>query len=114
MVKSGILEHLLWWLGLRRRVRVINDSMSPLLKAGDEVLVDYGAYRRRHPQVDDIVIAQHPTDNDLQIVKRVSGVTDDGDCFLTGDNRLKSRDSFSFGRVSVGLILGRVTSKMPA
>ena len=81
--------------------------MFPLLVAGDEVLVDSRAYRQQQPQIGDIVIAQHPAQADLQIVKRVADVIGDGRYHLQGDNANESSDSL----VPANLILGRVTSK---
>ena len=81
--------------------------MFPLLKAGDEVLVDPRAYRQQQPQIGDIVVAQHPAQADLQIIKRVAEVVENGRFHLKGDNTAESSDSL----VPSNLILGRVTSK---
>lgn len=81
--------------------------MFPLLTAGDEVLVDRRAYRQQPPQIGDIVIAQHPAQADLQIIKRVAEVMGDGRCHLQGDNANESSDVL----IPANLILGRVTSK---
>ena len=107
MHESNLKELLLWILRLRRRYRVTGASMFPLLVAGDEVLVDSRAYRQQQPQIGDIVIAQHPAQADLQIVKRVADVIGDGRYHLQGDNANESSDSL----VPANLILGRVTSK---
>lgn len=83
--------------------------MFPLLTAGDEVLVDHRAYRQQPPQVGDIVVAQHPAQADLQIIKRVAAVGGDGRFHLKGDNPDPAQSSDSL--VLPHLILGRVTSK---
>lgn len=83
----------------------------PLLKPGDEVLIDPLAYRRQPPQPGDIVVAQHPFQSDLRMVKRVKSTLEDGRCYLAGDNPLESSDSRSFGPVTPRHILGRVTSR---
>ena len=85
--------------------------MSPLLEPGEEVLVDLRAYRRQLPRPGDIVVARHPYQQDLRIIKRVVMVTDDGRCRLKGDNVVESTDSRSFGMVPPSQILGRVTSR---
>ena len=87
--------------------------MFPLLKPGEEVLVDTKAYRHRLPEIGDLVVAEHPYRQDLKIVKRVAVVDENGDCFLVGENKLESSDSRSFGFVSSQQIIGRVTSKFP-
>ena len=107
MQDSNFKELLLWLIRLRRRFRVTGASMFPLLTAGDEVLVDPRAYRQQPPQIGDIVVAQHPTQADLQIIKRVAQVMGDGRFHLQGDNANESSDSL----VPPNLILGRVTSK---
>ncbi|MGB0385748.1 MAG: nickel-type superoxide dismutase maturation protease [Ardenticatenaceae bacterium] len=104
-------EFLLWLFRFRQRFRVTNNSMLPLLKPGDEMLVDPRAYRGKSPTPGDIVIAQHPNQTDLQIVKRVASVGEDGRCVLIGDNRRFSSDSRSFGAVDCDLILGRVSCR---
>ncbi len=81
--------------------------MFPLLTAGDEVLVDSRAYRQQPPQIGDIVVAQHPAQADLQIIKRVAEVMGDGRFHLQGDNANESSDTL----IPAAFILGRVTSK---
>ena len=83
--------------------------MFPLLAAGDEVLVDTRAYQQQPPQIGEIVIAQHPAQANLQIIKRVAAVGDDGRFLLKGDNPDPTQSSDSL--VPPSLILGRVTSK---
>ena len=102
-------EMLLWLIGRRRRFRVTGDSMLPLLAAGDEILLDPHVYRRRPPRIDEVVVARHPEQIDLQIVKRIVTVRQDGRCHLTGDNPDPTRNSASV--VSPDLILGQVTSR---
>lgn len=82
--------------------------MFPLLEQGDEVLVDPGAYRHTQPQVGDLVIAQHPAQAGLQIVKRVA-VVENGRFHLKGDNPDPTQSSDVV--VPRALILGRVTSR---
>lgn len=83
--------------------------MRPLLNAGDEVLVDPQAYRSQPPRIGDIVVARHPVQFDLQIIKRIMGVLEDGSYQLLGDNSDPSQNSPC--RVPRKLILGRVTSR---
>ena len=106
-------ELLLWLLRLRQRFCVTGVSMFPLLKPGEDILVDIKAYRHCLPKIDDLVVAKHPHRPDLKIIKRVAFVDKNGDCFLVGENREESSDSRSFGFVSSQQIIGRVTSKFP-
>ena len=85
--------------------------MFPLLKAGDEVLINPRAYTKSLPQAGQLVVAQHPYRNDIKIVKRVTSVSSDGMCYLQGDNALESTDSDSFGRVPLKRIVGQVTGR---
>ena len=111
--ESHIRELLLWLLRLRRRFRITGNSMTPLLKPGDEVLINPGAYRRAPPKPGDIVVARHPYRTDLRLVKRVASVLAGGRCLIEGDNLSESTDSRSFGAVAFEQILGRVTSRFP-
>ena len=119
MVGSNLLstnnykELLLWLLRLRQRFCVTGNSMFPVLKAGEEVLVDTKAYHRCLPEMGDLVIAWHPQKENLRIIKRVLKVDEKGNCFLMGENSLESSDSRSFGLISSQQIIGKVTSKFP-
>lgn len=106
-------ELFLWLLRLRQRFCVTGASMSPLLKAGEEVLVDTRAYSRRLPEIGDLVIAIHPHRQDLRIIKRVVLVDNNGNCFLLGENKVESSDSRYFGLIELRHIIGKVTSKFP-
>jgi nickel-type superoxide dismutase maturation protease len=85
--------------------------MSPLLKAGDEVLVNPRAYVRTLPRPGDVVVARHPYRSGLRLVKRVAAVLENGHCLLEGDNSSESTDSRAFGPLPPEHILGRVTSR---
>lgn len=89
--------------------------MVPTLVAGDEVMVDYRAYRQAPPQVGDVVVAQNPSlpDGNL-VVKRITAVSTDGRFFLQGDNPdpTQSTDSRNYGPVPAHYIRGKVTSKL--
>ncbi|YAI81558.1 MAG: nickel-type superoxide dismutase maturation protease [cyanobacterium endosymbiont of Rhopalodia sterrenbergii] len=106
-------ELLLWLLRFRQRFCVTGASMSPLLKAGEEVLVDTRSYRRRLPEIGDLVVARHPHRQNLKIIKRVVLVDPNGSCFLLGENTVESNDSRHFGIIPLHYIIGKVTSKFP-
>ncbi len=109
MRQSRGKEIFLWLIRLRQRYRVTGASMRPLLTAGDEVLVDPQAYRSQPPRLGDIVIARHPIQTDLQIIKRINAVREDGYYLLHGDNSDPTQSSAFL--VPEWLILGRVTSR---
>lgn len=112
---AGWRELLLWLLRRRSRLRVTGDSMRPTLAPGDVVLIDPRAYRQgRVPAWDDIVVAGHPHQPDLPIIKRVGIVEEDGQCLLLSDNPAAGTDSRHFGTVPARDLRGRVTSKIAA
>ena len=111
--ESNKKELLLWLLRWRQRFCVTGFSMFPVLKPGEEVLVDTRAYRHFLPEIGDLVVAKHPHRQDLRIIKWVALVDEKGNCFLLGENKEESSDSRSFGFVSLQQIIGRVTSKLP-
>lgn len=104
-------EYLLWLLRQRRRFRVSGPSMLPGLQPGEEVLIDPGAYSYCAPSPGDVVVAEHPKQPGLRLIKRVIAVLDTEACLLVGDNPDASTDSRNFGAVSKQLILGKVTSR---
>jgi nickel-type superoxide dismutase maturation protease len=107
-------EWLLWLARGRHRFFVRGNSMSPLLNDGDVVFVDPRAYATALPQVGDVVVARHPYQRDLQIIKRVADVTDDQRVFLESDNPSEGTDSHTFGTIPYDRLLGRVTARIAA
>lgn len=87
---------------------MVENSMLPTFREGDEVLVAVGEKRPFSPG--DIVIAQHPL-KEIKLIKRVDRVLADGRLFLLGDNPAESSDSRAFGPVVQQMIIGRVTGK---
>ena len=105
------IDVLLWLLRRRSRVKVHGFSMAPLLKPGDELLVNSLAYRRSRPEVGDIVVAWHPERDHFKLIKRVVAVTPEMTYWLEGDNPAESTDSRSFGDVELASILGKVVCR---
>lgn len=110
---SSVSELLLWILRLRRRFRVTGASMYPLLRPGDEVLVDPRAYRKMPPRPGDIIVMRHPFRKGVRVVKRVTEVFEDGRFLVRGDDPLESEDSRTFGAVAPESIIGKVTGRFP-
>lgn len=94
-----------WAVGRRERFRVVGDSMEPSLSDGDFVLVDPSA----RPDLDDMVVADHPQEHGLRVVKRIGEITDDGRFVLVSDNPERGTDSRSWGPVAPTSVLGQVT-----
>lgn len=103
-------ELVLWLLGRRRRFRVVENSMLPAFRDGDEVLVVPLGWEKRPFSPGDVIIAHHPL-KDMRMIKRVDAILADGRLFLLGDNRAESSDSRAFGAISLKLVIGRVTCK---
>lgn len=87
-----------------RAVEVKGESMLPVLRPGDWLLVRVGARIRPGS----VVVARHPGE-DLLIVKRAAYRDADG-WWLESDNQRAAgrQDSWDFGAVPDRLIVGRV------
>jgi phage repressor protein C with HTH and peptisase S24 domain len=81
--------------------------MAPYIVEGDELLVSPAHL----PKVNDIVLAQHPTNPTVVLIKMVDSIRD-GEFYLTGINQSSSSDSRDFGWLSNDLLLGRITSRI--
>jgi len=107
----------LWLLRRRKRFRVNGLSMYPLLKHGEEVLVDLNAYQASCPMLGDIVVASHPDRAHFHLIKRIGSPPmserlslHDG-YWLEGDNPDASTDSRAFGPVPEAAIFGKVVCR---
>jgi nickel-type superoxide dismutase maturation protease len=106
--KAGWGELLRLALGWRRRFRVEGNSMLPLLKPNDEVLITTTG--NVSLKQGDIVVARHPRETDFILIKQVNSILEDGQIELVGLNQEASTDSREFGSVNHSNILGKVTS----
>lgn len=99
-----------------RRVEVAGPSMEPTLQAGDRLVVQRTA-RRRRPRRGDVVVAQLPGRGEA--VKRVVGVAGDladlpdgprrlgaGEVAVAGDRPEWSTDSRQLGALPLGAVVG--------
>lgn len=85
--------------------------MTPTLPPGALIFFDPAAYDEQLPQIGDVVISRHPFQSDVQIVKRVAEIREDGRYALLSDNPAVS-DNWGFGAMPGSHILGRVTSRL--
>jgi len=95
------------------RVAVAEHSMEPALQAGDWLLVWRGVRADRPPRIrpGDIVIARHPAEPGLLLVKRAVRRLPGG-WWLGSDNTAAvAVDSSVFGPVPVELIMGRLMGR---
>ncbi|MEM6613353.1 MAG: nickel-type superoxide dismutase maturation protease [Cyanobacteria bacterium P01_C01_bin.72] len=109
--EATVGELIMWLLRRRQRLRVVGESMLPLLCPGEEVLVDIYAYSKASPKIGDVVVITHPIQKGLTIVKRITAISDRQTYFVVGDNPEASTDSRHWGTVKLASIIGRVTSK---
>jgi nickel-type superoxide dismutase maturation protease len=93
------------------RVAVAERSMEPVLRPGDWLLVRRSSSTSHPPRVrpGQIVIARHPAEPGLLLVKRAVRRDPGGGWWLGSDNPgAGAVDSRSFGAVPPSLIEGRV------
>jgi nickel-type superoxide dismutase maturation protease len=109
---AGLREFVLWTLRQRRRVRITGESMEPTLHADEVIFVDVRAYLSTSPAPGDVVVARHPQQPSIEIVKRVEFT--DGGVYLRSDNvdATNAADSRRFGLVPLDHVVGRVSSKI--
>ena len=109
--QSNTADMVRWLLRKRMRLRIRGTSMEPTLSEGDVVFVDTNAYNNAGPEDGDIVVATHPQELGLQVIKRVE-FTDEGGVYLKSDNAddPQASDSRRFGLVPIDLVIGKVTA----
>lgn len=101
-------DRLLFALGKLSAYGVQGDSMSPALKDGDAILVSPGA----SIVPGDIVLATHPYKQGVKMIKRVTGIDENGRYSLAGDNPEESTDSRTFGTLPIEYILGKAVCRL--
>ncbi|NEQ96369.1 MAG: S26 family signal peptidase [Cyanothece sp. SIO2G6] len=127
VLDSGRSQDVIRWLWLwlvqrYKRFQVSDRSMLPVLKPGDEVLVDRSAYgdtgkvpaNQGSPQPNDIVVVDHPQRPGFRLVKRIVPMPEtaiaaaNSGYWVEGDNAPVSTDSRSFGPVPPHCLVGKV------
>lgn len=100
-------EVVLWAARRRHRYRVVGSSMEPGLVDGDFVLAAR-ITADMELMVGDLVVARHPHQPDLQIIKRVSRL-DEAMVWIASDNPDQGTDSRQWGPVDNSHITAKVT-----
>ena len=100
--KANYLEVILWLFGFRKRYTISGNSMLPLFKPGDNVLVR----KSNNLSVGLFVVAKHP-EKDLFIIKTIKQLLPNNKLVLSGIN---SEESSSFHNLPSDQILGIVSS----
>ena len=103
--KPNLLELLLYFSPFYK-YKISGNSMKPVLKDGDYVLVNRLAYIFKTPQVDDIIAALDPRDKKT-LIKRITKIQN-GKYVIQGDNKNFSTDSRNFGMIEKKSIIGKV------
>jgi len=89
---------------------VKGQSMEPLCKEGDFVLIDKLSYLMFRPRVGDMVVLTHPQEQGRLILKYITQekLGENGALYwVEGLNKGGSSDSRSFGWIQRDLILGK-------
>lgn len=90
---------------------VKGQSMEPLCKEGDFIILDKFSYLVFRPRVGDIIVLRHPRDKARLIVKYITQEKIDRTAlfyyWVEGLNKKGSLDSRNFGWISRELILGK-------
>lgn len=90
---------------------VKGQSMEPLCKEGDFIVLDKFSYLAFRPRVGDVIVLRHPRDKARLIVKYITQEKIDEAGFfyywVEGLNKKGSLDSRNFGWISRESILGK-------
>lgn len=106
--EASLYEIALVFLGSRHKYICEGRSMNRTLKDGEVVLVD----REAKIEVGDIVVAEHPVEQNSEVVKRVARISQSGHYFLVGDNLEDSIDSRHYGALTREYIKGKVVARL--
>ena len=103
---KNIFLNIIHYLCPISKYKIIGESMYPILRSGDFVLVNRLAYLYSAPKIGDIVAARDPRDGKI-IIKRVIKI-ENTKYHVEGDNRTASTDSRDFGLIDKNNIIGKV------
>lgn len=86
------------------KYKVYEESMLPLYKPGDLVLVNKFSYLFRNPRVGDVIVFKNNSNLLIKEIVKVRGQI----YFVIGKNTIKSIDSHMFGWIPKTVIVGKV------
>lgn len=101
-------ERILFFLGKRKVIFVEENAMLPPLKKGDAVLLDPTA----EVEVGDIVLINHPSKQNVKMIKRIGEISKDEKFLLIGDDEGETSDSRSLSEIPKKDILGKITCRL--
>lgn len=86
--------------------QVEGSSMTPLLYPGE--IIEVKSSKQYNPG--DVVVAFHPIQTDLILIKRIESVSSDGHIRLRGANPKESTDQF--GLIHCDKVIGKMVRKL--
>lgn len=89
-----------------RIVKVTGDSLTPMFREGDFVLISKIPFLLNSLKVGDIIVFEHPIYG--RLIKRIERFASDGVQIIVTGNHEWSVDSRQFGPVDRSTILGKV------
>jgi len=97
---------LFWLLSPIYKYQIKGNSMVPIFRNNDIILINRLAYVFRSPKENDVIVLRDPR-NGREILKRIVKVNNSA-YFVEGDNKKESTDSREFGPITKTAIIGRV------
>jgi nickel-type superoxide dismutase maturation protease len=108
---AGLQDLLLLFCGRRLLLKVEGSSMLPSLNPDDRVLVRRTTADTDTPPLGAVVVAWHPSQPRLRLIKRLESLSNAG-MMLLGDNPSSSTDSRQLGPIPRSALIGVVTSRV--
>ncbi|ABB26484.1 possible peptidase S26 family protein [Synechococcus sp. CC9902] len=102
---------MLLFCGRRLLLKVEGSSMLPSLNPDDRVLVRRTTADTDTPPLGAVVVAWHPSQPRLRLIKRLESMSNAG-MMLLGDNPSSSTDSRQLGPIPRSALIGVVTSRV--
>ena len=111
MAAAGLQDLLLLFCGRRLLLKVEGQSMAPTLNPDDRVLVQRVSSIKDTPALGTVVVAWHPSQPGLRLIKRLQSLENNG-MMLLGDNPSFSTDSRQLGPIPRSALIGIVVSRV--
>jgi nickel-type superoxide dismutase maturation protease len=108
---AGLQDLLLLFCGRRLLLKVEGQSMAPTLNPDDRVLVQRVSSIKDTPALGTVVVAWHPSQPGLRLIKRLQSLENNG-MMLLGDNPSFSTDSRQLGPIPRSALIGIVVSRV--